>query len=203
MSYVDRIARLRITLDDTEPVVWRTVEVPLTLSLRGLHEVIQAAMPFEGYHLFDFRVGEQRYSLPDPEWPDPKTRSAKTTKLGAVLEAGVSQFAYTYDFGDDWRHTITVEAAGPADPALDYPRFLDGARRAPPEDVGGIPGFEEFLEAVTKPRHRERRRMLEWCGGSYDPGTLDAETILARMGKLAKRRTLGKAAFAKSRGHTH
>ena len=61
-------------------------------------------------------------------------------------------------------------------------------------------GFEEFLEAVTKPRHRERKRMLEWYGGPFDPEVLDRETIEAGMTKLARRRAIGQAAFAKSRG---
>ncbi|TXN06686.1 plasmid pRiA4b ORF-3 family protein [Methylobacterium sp. WL103] len=194
-----RIARLRITLDDTEPTVWRTVEVPLSASLKLLHEVIQAAMPFQDYHLFQFQEGSARYAIPHPEWPDVNTRSAKTTKLGALVDRGTTAFAYTYDFGDNWQHTITVEELGPADPTVAYPRFLDGARRAPPEDVGGTMGFEEFLEAVTKPRHRERKRMLEWYGGPFDPDELDRETIEAGMAKLARRRAIGQAAFAKSR----
>ena len=200
MSYVDRIARLRIELDDTEPVIWRTVEVPLTMSLVGLHEVIQAAMPFEDYHLFEFRIGGQRYAQPDPDYPDPKTRSPKPTKLGAALEGDIRQFAYTYDFGDNWQHTVSVEAVFQADPAAEYPRFLAGARRAPPEDVGGTFGFEEFLTILSKPRHRERKSLLEWCGGPFDPGAVDLETIQAKMSKLARRRTLGKAGFAKSQG---
>jgi len=195
-----RIARLRITLDDTEPAIWRTVEVPLAASLKLLHEVIQAAMPFQDYHLFQFREGPVRYAMPDPEWPDGNTRSAKTTKLGALVDRGTTAFAYTYDFGDDWQHTIKVEEIGPADPDAAYPRFLDGARRAPPEDVGGTMGFEEFLEAVTKPRHRERKRMLDWYGGPFDPDELDREMIEAGMAKLARRRAIGQAAFVKSRG---
>lgn len=200
MSHVDLIARLRITLDDIEPVIWRTVEVPLTMSLKGLHEVVQAVMPFEDYHLFAFRIGDRRYAIPDPEFTGRETRNAKTTKLGTVLEADTVAFAYVYDFGDNWQHTVSVEAIGPADPAVEYPRFLDGARRAPPEDVGGWPGYDEFVNAITKPRHPERKRMLEWCGGSFDPDTIPIEIITERMSKLARRRTLGKAAFAKSRG---
>ncbi|MDP4024152.1 plasmid pRiA4b ORF-3 family protein [Methylobacterium sp. NEAU 140] len=200
MSYVDRIARLRITLDDSMPAVWRTVEVPLTMTLKGLHEVIQAAMPFEDYHLFAFRSGDHRYALPDLEWPDPNTRNAKTTKLGTVLEDGAETFAYVYDFGDNWQHTVRVEAIGPADPAVEYPRFLYGARRAPPEDVGGTLGFEEFEKAVTKPRHREHKAMLAWYGGPFDPELVPVEIITEKMAKLARRRTLGKAAFARSRG---
>lgn len=200
MPEPSRIARLRITLDDTEPAIWRTVEVPLAASLKLLHEVIQAAMPFQDYHLFQFREGPVRYAMPDPEWPDGNTRSAKTTKLGALVDQGTTAFAYTYDFGDDWQHTIKVEEIGPADPDAAYPRFLDGARRAPPEDVGGTMGFEEFLEAVTKPRHRDRKRMLDWYGGPFNPDELDRETIEAGMTKLARRRAIGQAAFVKSRG---
>jgi Plasmid pRiA4b ORF-3-like protein len=131
MTYVDRIARLRVALDDIEPAIWRTVEVPLTMTLKGLHEVIQAVMPFEDYHLFAFRIEGQRYALPDLEWPDPKTRNARTTKLGTVLEAGVKTFAYIYDFGDNWQHTVSVEAIGPADPTAEYGRVPGGgvARR--------------------------------------------------------------------------
>lgn len=201
MPETSRIARLRVTLDDTEPTIWRTVEVPLSASLKLLHEVIQAAMPFQDYHLFEFREGPVRYAIPDPEWTGRETRSAKTTKLGALVDRGTSTFTYTYDFGDNWQHTVIVEEVGPADPEVAYPRFLDGARRAPPEDVGGTMGFEEFLEAVTKPRHPERKRMLEWYGGPFDPDVLDRETIETGMTKLARRRSIGQAAYAKSRRH--
>ena len=198
MSHVDRITRLRITLNDTKPPIWRNVEVPLTTSLKGLHEVIQAAMPFEDYHLFDFRVGEQRYAIPVPEFDGPETRHAKLTKLGAVIEKGFREFVYTYDFGDNWQHTVTVEAIAEADPAVSYPRFIAGERRAPPEDVGGTWGFEEFVEAMTKPRHREKKAMMEWYGGPFDPEMMDRKAIETAMGRLAKRRSAGLAAYAKS-----
>ena len=68
MTLVDRVARLRIELQDIDPVVWRRVDVPLTTSLRGLHEIIQAVMLFENYHLFQFDIGDKRYGTPDPEW---------------------------------------------------------------------------------------------------------------------------------------
>ncbi|HEY5797419.1 MAG TPA: plasmid pRiA4b ORF-3 family protein [Bosea sp. (in: a-proteobacteria)] len=90
-----------------------------------------------------------------------------------LTDRGLKRFAYTYDFGDNWEHTLTIEAIGDADPGLDYPRFLDGARRAPPEDVGGIPGFEEFVEAMAKPRHPERKRLIEWFGRVFEPEDID------------------------------
>lgn len=197
MIFVDRIARIRIELDGIDPSIWRRIEVPLTTSLKGLHEIIQAVMLFENYHLFRFEVGDKLYGIPDPEWDHgPAILEAKNIQLGALVEHDVGTFSYTYDFGDNWQHYVTIEVVIPADPAIDYPRFVDRARRAPPEDVGGIPGFEEFLLAMTKPRHLERRRLTAWYGRTFDPADIDLPTIKARIGKL---RTLGVAGYAKSR----
>jgi hypothetical protein len=204
MTRTDSIARIHIELNGIDPTIWRRVEVPLTTSLKGLHDVIQAVMPFDNYHLFRFDVGDRRYGIPDPEWDHVlETHDAKNIKLGALVERGVSAFSYTYDFGDDWRHSVAIENVTAADPTLDYPRFVDGSGRAPPEDVGGIPGFEEFLDAMTKPRHPEHQRLIEWYGGSFDPDDLNLPAISNRIGKLARRRSLGKAGYAKSRGPSH
>lgn len=80
-------------------------------------------MPFDDYHLFEFRADGKRYAIPDPEWDSlrDKTYSAKTTRLGMLVDHGVTKLSYTYDFGDDWRHTVTIEAVADADPAVDYP----------------------------------------------------------------------------------
>ncbi len=201
MSHFDRIARIRIQLDDWQPDVWRRVELPLTATLKALHDLIQAAMPFDDYHLFEFRADGKRYAIPDPEWDNmgDRTYSAKTTRLGTLVDRGVTKLAYTYDFGDDWRHTVTIEAIADADPAVDYPRYLDGAGRAPPEDVGGIPGFELFLEAIADPTHEQHRELTRWYGRPFDPEHAAEDEIQIRIGKLAKRRALGKAGFVKSR----
>ena len=201
----NRIARIRITLDDIKPTIWRRVEVPLTITLKALHEVIQAVMLFENYHLFRFDVGERgderHYGIPDLDGGDwIKITDAKSTKLGKLVEADVKRFTYTYDFGDDWRHTILIEAIGTAEPACAYPSFIDGARRAPPEDVGGWPGFEAFLDAMAKPRHPERKNLIQWYGRVFDPNDIGLAEINARIAKLAPHRTIGKAAFAKSQG---
>lgn len=197
----EQIARLRISLEGIEPAIWRQVEVPLTATLKALHDVIQAAFGWEGHHLHLFQVGEERYGVPDPEWDSVRPiRSEKTMRLAAVIERGMRRFSYSYDFGDDWQHEIVVETVETADPAAEYPRFLTGARRAPPEDVGGLPGYEEFVRAITRPRHREHRAMLTWHGGPYDPDDIGETEIVAALGKLTRRRTLGRAAYLKSVG---
>lgn len=194
----DRIARIRIQLDDVEPAIWRRVEVPLTSTLKAVHDVIQAVMLFEDYHLFQFEIGERRYGYPDPDWGD-DMRDARYIRLGAILARGETGFAYTYDFGDDWRHSVVIEDVVAADPMVDYPRFIDGARRAPPEDVGGIPGFEEFLDAMADPKYPEHDSVMTWYGRRFEPDDIGLGTITARLAKRAKRRAQGKAAFEKSR----
>jgi hypothetical protein len=204
MTFVDRIARIHIELEGIDPAIWRRVEVPLTTSLRELHEIIQAVMLFENYHLFQFDVGDKRYGIPDAEWDHgPAILEEKNIRLGALAERGLRTFSYTYDFGDNWQHSVIIEATVAADPTLDYPRFVDGARRAPPEDVGGVPGFQEFFAAMTNARHPERKRLVTWYGRLFDPDNIDLPTINARIGKLARRRALGKIAYAKSRGPIH
>ena len=178
MTSSERIARLHIRLDHIEPTIWRRVEVPITTSLKGLHDVIQAVMLFKDYHLFEFNAGGKRYAVPDSEWDmGRETYAARNVRIGALVDRGITTFNYTYDFGDDWRHSITVEAVMDADPAVQYPRFVDGDRRAPPEDVGGLPGFEDFLNAMAKPRHAQYREVVEWYGGRFEPNDIGVDTI--------------------------
>jgi Plasmid pRiA4b ORF-3-like protein len=197
-SMTDQIARIRITLEDIKPAVWRRVELPITNSLKTLHLAIQACMLFENYHLFRFDVGDAAYGIrfDDDDAFMIRTRDASNMRIGKLVERDITGFTYTYDFGDNWRHRIEIEAVLPAIPGANYPRFVDGERRAPPEDVGGTPGFEEFLNAMADPRHPARASMIEWYGGLFDSADISADEISARMAKLTKRRAQGKAAYA-------
>ena len=200
MSNAEEIVRLRISLDDTDPEIWRRVDVPLGLSLTGLHDVIQAIMAWQSYHLYEFRVGEKRYGVPDPEWDfDPPVVRAKNVKLRTILDRAEEQFHYTYDFGDDWSHTITVEKIFGAEPDQTYPQFIDGERRAPPEDVGGLPGYYEFINIIEKGKGRKYQEAIDWCGGSYDPNDIGLLNIRLRIGAIVKRRRAGKAAYERSK----
>lgn len=200
MTGLERIARVRISLKEIEPEIWRRIEVPLDISLKGLHDSIQAAMGWLDYHLFEFTVDGKPYGLPDPpEDYGRKIHHARNARLGAFVAKGITRFDYAYDFGDDWGHVVEIESVAPADPALSYPRFVDGARRAPPEDCGGPYGYADFVEAVTRRRHPRHRDMIAWYGGPFDPETFDAQAIRARLGRIAKRRDAGKAAAARPR----
>lgn len=186
MSSPEKIARIRISLEEIEPEIWRLVEVPLGVDLKGLHDVIQAVFGWHDYHLFEFRIGEKLYGIPEPEEDlDRNLMQAKLMKIEALVAKGIDRFDYIYDFGDGWEHAIAVEAVAEADPALKYPRLLDGARRGPPEDVGGVPGYYRFLKVVANPRHREHRELTEWYGGPYDPDDIDLFNLRLRLDELA------------------
>lgn len=199
----ETVARLHIRLADTDPAVWRRLDVPVDASLKMVHDSIQAAMSWLDYHLWEFEAGERRYGLPDPEWPDDRLHAAKTAKLKTLVDRGIRTFDYTYDMGDSWHHIVTIEAIEPGEPDTRYPRYVDGDRRAPPEDCGGTPGFETFLEAIANPKHPEHAEVVEWHHGCYghafDPDTIDERDIRWRMAQVAKRRAAGKASYAKRR----
>jgi hypothetical protein len=141
--------------------------------------------------------------LPNPGWADGELTAAKNVKLATLIDRGIRDLTFTYDMGDDWRHTIVVEAVGPGQPATKYPRYIGGARRAPPEDVGGIPGFENFLDAIASPQHPEHTEIIDWhfegYGCAFNPNIVDELAAKLRIGEIAKRRAAGKAAYEKSR----
>lgn len=197
----DTIARLRITLSDTDPVIWRKVDVPVEANLKMIHDIVQAAMGWQDYHLWEFEADDRRYGLSDPQWPDDTLSAAKNIKLKTLLDRGVGQLDYTYDMGDNWHHVIAIESVGQGQPDTKYPRYIDGARRAPPEDVGGTPGFENFLDAIADPKHPDHTELTAWydecCGGIFNPETIDEFVTKRRVAAIAIRRAAGKAAYAK------
>jgi hypothetical protein len=187
------IFQIKITLLDTKPAVWRRLLVPAGLSLGRLHECIQVSMGWTFSHLHEFLVGDKRYGVPDPEFEDPANRvyQETTVKLSTIAARGIKSFSYTYDFGDGWEHEILIERALPAESGVEYPRFLEGERRCPPENCGGPPGYEAFLEALADPNHPEHDSIMDWYGGDYDPDDIERYIIDIQLGRIAASRRGG------------
>ena len=97
--------------------------------------------------------------------------------LDGLLAHRIREFAYAYDFGDSWEHRIIVEATQKPVADWRYPLCVAGERACPPEDVGGPPGYEGFLEAIAKPKHREHDHLLAWVGGVFDPQGFDINAV--------------------------
>ena len=125
------IATVRIELHDTDPVIWRQVEVPTSITLKVLHDIIQAAMGWFDCHLWEFTIDKRRYGLPmDEDWgTEPRTNAAKV-RLRDVLRSRKTRIDYLYDFGDCWEHRLTVTNTRTGDPDLSYPRYIAGERNA-------------------------------------------------------------------------
>ena len=190
---VNEICALRIELCDSEPLIWRQIEVPTSITLKVLHEVIQAAMGWLDYHLWEFTIGSRRFGLPmDEDWgPEPRIDAGKVL-LREVLTPRKTTMAYMYDFGDDWAHRLVLTNIRKGEPDVDYPRYVAGEGNAPPEDCGGIPGFYDKLGIYADPRHHEHIEIREWMG-DYDPNVIDELQIKFGLGQIAKRGNAAKA----------
>jgi hypothetical protein len=180
------VHKVKITLRGSRPPIWRRLEVCSSTTLEHLHRIIQEAFGWEGYHLWVFQTPTGEYGVADRELGH---RSAASAKLQAVAPRAGDRIRYTYDFGDDWEHDLFVEEVLPAEPGVAYPRCLTGRRACPPEDCGGIWGYQELLEILTDPGHPEHRNRLEWLGLSsvqeFDPITVDLANINQNLSKLA------------------
>lgn len=169
---------------DIEPVIWRRLAVPDTLTLAKLDRVIQAAMGWNNSHLHDFRIEGRRYGIRNDEWGlDGELLEDKRFQLADVLGDQVQEFEYIYDFGDDWRHLVKIEQVlQPKEDVNTWPMCLAGANACPPEDVGGTPGYMDFLHAIRDTAHEEHAAMWLWWGGPFDPNgfNLNAANLATR-----------------------
>ncbi len=153
-------------------------------SFWDLHVAIQDAMGWLDYHLHMFRLrgtglGERaEIGIPDPDGDDLMPCLAGwEVPLAAYLEQVGDRAVYEYDFGDGWEHEVTLEEIGERAAGTRYPICLAGRRACPPEDCGGIPGYEELLAALGDPAHPEHAEFLEWVGGEFDPEAFDPTEV--------------------------
>jgi len=189
----DRVFRFRITLLDTDPAIWRLIDVPGWYDFRELHVAIQGAMGWTDSHLHMFTpVGESWSS----EWQigiplddlDEETIAGWEIPIIEHFGSVGDALDYTYDFGDGWEHRVELTgvslasseiqttSAGSSAPAATYPRCLDGAGSCPPEDCGGPHGFSLLREILPDPTHEQYDEMLEWVGGpDHATALLDPE----------------------------
>ena len=181
----ERFYLLRIQLLDIEPKIWRRFVVPANITMDRLHDVIQIVMGWTDSHLPEFTIGNKRYT----EYPESKEDGlvCGRYRLGDLIKQKGRTFKYLYDFGDSWEHKLEIGQITDPVPGDFYPRLTDIAGRCPPEDVGGFPGYEEFIEAMANPKHPEHAHLKDWYGGPFDPNTPPADELRLEVLRLAKR----------------
>lgn len=179
---------LKVELRGIEPKIWRRITVPNSITLDVLHSVIQGAMPWQDYHLHEFEIGERKFEAREPtddSWdPDDGREDEKHFMLGSLVKNG-DQFMYTYDFGDSWRHLVTVEKVqeDSGRPDLDFPACIGGERACPPEDCGGPYSYGDFVEALTNKRNPEHRQTKDWAG-DFQPELFSLQQANAAVGAM-------------------
>lgn len=175
--------RLKITLQGSVPLIWRRIET-LDVSLLALHELIQTAMGWTNSHLHQFEIDGIFYTAPRFMDGDFGAVDYSGIRLsGLVSEHGENlKLRYQYDFGDCWEHDIALETVGKTQPGERYSLCTGGDRACPPEDVGGVHGFADYVQAITNPDHEEYEDYLEW-NGPYDPAAFDTSRATRRMRK--------------------
>lgn len=176
------IYELKIELLEIEPKIWRRVLVAGTITLAQLHQVIQIAMGWTDSHLHEFIVGAHSYS--DPEFEIEGAKSEYRYRLEKLAPRVSNTIAYKYDFGDGWEHQIRVEYIIEDDERYPgKPVCLEGERSCPPEDCGGIWGYQIFLEAIRNKKHERHKEFIKGIGGSFDPEFFDVEAVNAALQK--------------------
>ncbi len=181
---------LRISLDDSKPSVWRRVLVKAA-NLEVLHHIIQLTMGWNDSHLHGFEIRRTRVPLVE----DGAAIDERAISIAQLHAAHIKKFRYTYDFGDDWRHTIVIEDACAASPTILYPQCVDGKGIAPLEDIGGMRNWSSLLDAIRHPekeREEEIDALLGRLGPDFSPLAFDLAKINLRLQRAFNKRLRGK-----------
>lgn len=180
----ERLYQFKITLLESTPAIWRRIQVK-NCTLDKLHERIQTAMGWTNSHLHQFKIDGELYGDPellDDGFIDFECVDSTVTKISEIVPQNGSRFAfrYEYDFGDSWHHEVLFEGCLRAEKGVRYPICVEGERSCPPEDVGGVGGYAEFLEVIADPTDEDHDRLQEWAG-PFDAEAFDSEKATKKM----------------------
>ena len=180
---------LKIELLDSEPLIWRRIYIDGRTRLNAFHHILQAAMGWTDSHLHEFTVRDKRYAPPDEEdqFLEIETFDESKFRLNQLLQTG-DAFEYLYDFGDSWQHRITVESIqdlGIGDRNAGRVWIESGQRACPPEDAGGIWGYQESLAILEdNPYSEEAKEIRVWAGLDFDPERFDRKAANAAIDRM-------------------
>ena len=185
-----QVYSLKITLKGSKPPVWRRVYVSSDSTLADLHDIIQIVMDWDDSHLHEFKIAGKRFSarnmMGDDFYSDVEDEGKVPLSWAEKMQP---EFSYVYDFGDYWEHQIHIEGIVPADTIINMPLpyCVKGKRASPPEDCGGIGGYDGILDALADPSNKKHKEILEWSG-YFDPEYFDFQGVNRRIGEYFKSR---------------
>lgn len=180
----ENVYEFKITLIGIGPPIWRRIRVPENYSFWDLHVAIQDSIGWMDSHLHEFNLKNPSTSrkaiigIPGDSFDDERDiLPGWEQKIAAYFSLNNPKAAYLYDFGDDWTHEVKLEKILAREKGQRYPVCVAGERACPPEDCGGIWGYQNFLKIIANPAHKKYEETLEWVGGSFDSERFDSKGV--------------------------
>lgn len=173
------VYRVRVHLDDSDPTIWRRLDLRSNITLDLLHQVLQVAFDWTDSHLHRFSIGGGAfdrhsqlflcpYDVDNKEWPeDYDGLPAVETRLDETLSEPGDVLHYLYDYGDNWELTLRLEETLPAESDCPPAVVVDGERAAPPEDCGHLVDADSLSEVLPDPALFEPERVNKGFGNAY------------------------------------
>jgi len=180
------IYKLKITLLDTKPLIWRRILVRENVLLSDLHKIIQTTMGWTNSHLHHFIKDNTFYTVKmadDDFWDELNNVDYKGIRINEILQFVKNTIIYEYDFGDGWMHEILLEKFVKEDKNVRYPVCIAGKYNCPPEDVGGTGGYMDLIRIMKNPNHKEYESYIKWLGGKYDYTDFDINNVNKELTK--------------------
>ena len=181
----NRVYQFKIQMKEITPVIWRRILVPETYNFWDLHVAIQDSMGWHDSHLHMFLIRKKhtqsisRIGIPHEEMfeDEPEIITGWKAPISDYFhDVGVTA-EYRYDFGDNWKHEVLLEGILLREKGTKYPKCIDGTRSCPPEDCGGIPGYENLLAVMKDPDDEEYDDLITWLGKKFIPEEFSTEKV--------------------------
>lgn len=180
------VLQLHIYIMGISPKIWRRILVKDNITFHRLHLIIQEAMGWDNYHLYNFEFGDIRLESEElAEGEYSYFEPSEKIKLCQLLGKENEKIDYLYDFGDCWKHEIKIEKILDFEKGNVYPLCIGGERNCPPEDSGSVEGYERLMKIRKNPKHKDYKWLIkEWLGEDYEPEYFDISKINRKLAKL-------------------
>lgn len=174
------VFKLRVSLEDVKPEVYRILLVPGSFNLSQLHILIQMSFGWNNTHLHEFKIGTNTYINMLAEKEHVLSKLLMLDEKSCILSSAFNlgeNYVYAYDTGDLWVHEIKVIGVEEHEDYIEYPCCIEGQNACPPDNCGGPDGYEKLKAGLAGADLQERERLLRFVGGQFDPFSCDPNRL--------------------------